>query len=71
MVVDTTLNIVFALAQDLGLRLEFRPKLNNKRQNTSSVYKIPQISEVLFKFSLKYGLDLYEIKGAIETRFGT
>ena len=30
MVVDTTLNIVFALGQDLGWRLEFRPKLNNK-----------------------------------------
>ena len=27
---DNTLNIVFALGQDLGLQLEFRPKLNNK-----------------------------------------
>ena len=27
--VDTTLNIVFALGQDLGWRLEFRSKLNN------------------------------------------
>ena len=30
---DTTLYIVFALGQDLGRRLEFRPKLNNISSN--------------------------------------